>query len=200
MAADTKPIIIKIRIPNWLKAPCIRIALLYRRLRYGYAFRRIPLTRGKYAIVDPEDFDRLNAHSWHTASDRGCLYARRTVRHPITKAQSNVHMHRQILQNVPDGMVVDHINHNGLDNREANVRPATHAQNQWNARKTKSPTRSKHKGIAWSNSKNRWRARITVNSRRIHLGYFKSQRDAAKAYDRAALKYHGDFAVLNFPR
>jgi hypothetical protein len=94
--------------------------LLYRRIRYGYAFCRIPLTQGKYAIVDPDDYRWLSKYKWYAAGRReGSYYAVRTVK---TKKGSKrrLHMHRQILR-VPDDMFVDHIDRNSLDNRKANL-------------------------------------------------------------------------------
>jgi hypothetical protein len=107
-------------------------------------------------------------------------------------------MHHQVIA-IPPGMFCDHINHNGLDNRKANLRPATHTQNVWNRRKFKPHSRSKYKGVDKANDMKRWRARIRVNGKRIYLGSFKTELAAAKAYDQAARKYHGDFAAVNFP-
>jgi len=104
-------------------------------------------------------------------------------------------MHNLVI-NIPDGMFCDHINRNGLDNRKANLRPATHTQNVWNRRKFKPYSRSKYKGV---DDMKRWRARIRVNGKRIYLGSFKTELDAAHAYDKAARKYHREFASLNFP-
>ena len=120
--------------------------------------------------------------------------------------RKNLQMHNLVLD-VPPGMFADHVNHNGLDNRKANLRAVTHMQNVWNRRKfsgltscgVKRPSRSKYKGVDWANDMKRWRARIRVNGKRIYLGSFESELDAAKAYDTAAKKYHGEFATVNFP-
>ena len=93
-------------------------------------------------------------------------------------------------------LVIDHINGNGLDNRRANLRLATVAQNAWNSKKRKS--RSGYKGVCYDKAKRRWRAAIVHHGRRIHLGYFKEKLEAAKAYDTAAIKYFGQFAHTNF--
>jgi DNA polymerase-1 len=174
--------------------------LLYRRLRYGYAFCRIPLTQGKYAIVDPDDYRRLSKHKWYAAGSPGnCYYAVRAV---MTKngKKRRLHMHRQILK-VPDDMFVDHINRNSLDNRKANLRPATPSQNGRNrAKYTNGTYSSKYKGVTLHCGKNKpWRAHIQFNHKLISLGSFDDEIRAAKAYDRAAKRYHGEFAVLNFP-
>jgi len=100
---------------------------------------------------------------------------------------------------VPEGMVVDHINHDGMDNRKANLRAATHSQNLCHRRKHSGTKSSKYKGVHWHKFNKRWAARITFKKKTINLGYFRNEIDAAKAYDRAARKYHGEFASLNFP-
>ena len=108
-------------------------------------------------------------------------------------------MHRQILK-VPDDMFVDHINRNSLDNRKANLRPATPSQNVRNrAKNTNRTYTSKYKGVTWNRCIKPWRAHIHFNHKLISLGSFDDEIRAAKAYDRAARRYHGEFAVLNFP-
>jgi hypothetical protein len=188
---------ITITVPDRLGRLFIALLLLYRRARYGYAFRRIPLTQGKYAIVDPEDFERLNKHKWHAVKSGSTFYAIRCV--GPAKRTTYIRMHREILH-PPDHLVVDHINHNGLDNRKANIRPATRAQNNFNRLIAKGKnSSSKYKGVSWKKDRKKWRARIHVNGRYKFLGYFKEEKQAAKAYDEAAKKYHGEFASLNFP-
>jgi len=105
---------------------------------------------------------------------------------------------RKLIIKIPPGMFIDHINHNGLDNRKANLRPATRTQNIWHRKKFKRPSRSQYKGIDWSKTQKKWRARIRVNGKRIYLGSFDNELEAAKAYDEAAKRYHGEFASLNF--
>lgn len=97
----------------------------------------------------------------------------------------------------PKGMVVDHINHNGLDNRKANLRIATFSENRRNSRKAKD-TSSKYKGVSWHKNNKKWHAGININGRRKHLGSFDDEIQAAKAYDEVARKYHGEFSSLNF--
>ena len=105
-------------------------------------------------------------------------------------------MHRAVLKAAND-MVVDHINHNGLDNRKANLRLATVAQNAWNAERPIG--RSGYRGVSFDKRVGRWRVAICCCGKRKQLGYFSDKHEAAKAYDRAAKKYYGEFASLNFP-
>jgi len=108
-------------------------------------------------------------------------------------------MHRQVII-VSHNMFVDHINRKGLDNRKANLRPATATQNSCNRAKYKRPSHcSEFKGVSCNKSKKPWKAQIRVNRKYIHLGSFCDEVSAAKAYDKAANKYHGQFAFLNFP-
>ena len=188
-------LIIRIRIPRWLERIGVRLVLVYRRLRFGYAFRRIPLTQGQYAIVDPDDYPRLAKYKWRICRTRGknVTYAERSIRLPSGK-YSRILMHRQLID-VPEGYVIDHINGTGQDNRRANLRLATIAQNAWNSKK-RNP-HSGYKGVWFARDKGLWRAAIWHNNKRVHLGYFNSPRQAANAYDEAAKKYHGEFACLN---
>jgi len=105
-------------------------------------------------------------------------------------------MHREVL-NMANYMYVDHINHNGLDNRKANLRLATKSQNAWNSSGRRG--RSGFKGVSFEKKTGLWRASIAYHGEKKYLGNFHDKREAAKAYDRAAKKYHGEFASLNFP-
>jgi hypothetical protein len=100
---------------------------------------------------------------------------------------------------VPDGKVADHINHDGMDNRSSNLRAATHSENMCHRKKSSRATHSKYKGIYWHKNIRKWQVEIKFNKKRIHLGCFRNEIEAARAYDNAARKYHAEFACLNFP-
>ncbi|MCX5634203.1 MAG: AP2 domain-containing protein [Phycisphaerae bacterium] len=182
---------VRIYVPNLLNKLGIIILLWLRKKIYGYSFRRIKLTQNKFAIVDPEDYGKLNRHKWFAKNDKNTYYAARI------EGERKIYMHRQIKPPLP-GFVVDHINHKGFDNRKDNLQVVTIAENNYNSRKTRKETSSKYKGVSRCKRTNKWRAVICVNGLDMHLGYYDEENEAAKAYDEAAKKYRGEFAFLNF--
>ena len=154
--------------------------------------KTISLSQGKVALVDDCDYDRLMSWSWSTKRTGHVFYA--VGRRRGHGYEPWTFMHRVILDPDP-GWETDHINGNGLDNRRCNLRLCTRAENSWNqCSRTGS---SVHKGVHWHRSNRAWQANITVNGKRIHLGSFPNQEDAAHAYNEAAAKYFGEFARLN---
>lgn len=104
-------------------------------------------------------------------------------------------LHR-VVMNAPDGVKVDHINGDGLDNRKENLRMCTNSENAWNRRKNKDNT-SGFTGVNWNKLKQRWMSRVQANGKRIHIGYFDSIEEAVTARDEVAKILHGEFVILN---
>ena len=153
----------------------------------------IPLTQGLETLVDDEDYDELSKYSWYAVGHKGQEYAARYGRKPI---QTHIRMHRELL-NAPAGLQVDHINGNRLDNRKANLRLATQAENSRNRGKFSSTALSQYKGATYHKRDGVWQSSIKVDGKLIYIGSFSSEIQAAKAYNEAAKKYHGLYANLN---
>lgn len=150
------------------------------------------------ALVDDEDYERVNQFTWHVRNNPLTNYCRRVDTH---EAGGLVYMHRFILGLTDPKVHVDHINSNGLDNRQCNIRAVTRSQNHMNMRKKRynggRPTSSKFKGVHWCNTAKRWVSRIVLNGKVIRTKHFRDEISAAKAYNDAAQKYFGEFARLN---
>lgn len=148
----------------------------------------VPLSggEGRKALVSPEDFDHVMQHRWHYANG----YAATAIERRTT------YMHRFILK-PPPGLVVDHVNHDGLDNRRENIRIGTQTQNMANMRPYDGKV-SRHKGVYWDESRELWRARIKQHRTYHYLGAYLDEDDAGRAYDAAARWLFGEFAFTNF--
>jgi hypothetical protein len=153
----------------------------------------IPLTQCKETIVDDDDFEELSKYKWFYDG----RYVARHNHSSNLKERFVIRMHVMIMK-TPPGMETDHINGDGLDNRKENLRVCTRFQNSHNS-KIKSCSTTGYKGVFFKGGTCEWGAKIRVGDRRIYLGWYKDIQDAARAYDIAALAYHGQFARLNFP-
>jgi hypothetical protein len=153
----------------------------------------IPLTKGQHAIVDDDVYEHLMQWKWHYRSPG---YAGR-VTYDQNRKVTLILMHR-LIAGTPMGMDTDHIDGNGLHNTRANLRFCTRQQNLQNKRASKDSV-SQYKGVSWSKQQQKWQAIIRIEGRNKKLGLFTNEVDAARAYDNAAKKHHGDFARLNLP-
>jgi hypothetical protein len=187
-----------ITIPIWLDFIFTCPLLAFRLLRYGYTYRRIYLGEGEWTIVEPADYYKFGHLKWSAAGENERFYAVRVLKQTIAGRVKTSFLHREILD-APKGTLVDHKNGDPLDNRRANLRLATAAQNRHNRRKIKTKTASIYIGVYFNKQIEKWGARIGYQGKRIYLGSFKTEIDAGRAYDEAAKKYHGEFARLNFP-
>lgn len=159
--------------------------------------KKIPLSQGKFAIVDDEDYEYLNQWKWSIVSDSINQYAIRRLSTSIDKKRRTIRMHRLVLDVIDKKLVVDHINGNTLDNRKSNLRVCTQLENNKNVNKIKSNNKTGYKGVLWHKRDRIYEAFIGLNGKRIYLGRFHDIIEAVKAYNEAALKYHGEFARLN---
>jgi hypothetical protein len=160
----------------------------------GRDYVEIPLTRGCVTKVDKEDFDIVvDSGPWNALNARSGPRPVRAER--IGGEMTRVFLYR-VLLDCPNGLFVDHINHDTLDNRRANLRIGSRNENQSNRIKHHAGS-SQYKGV-WARG-DRWRSALQVNGKRVWLGTFNTPEDAACAYDDAALRYHGAFAMPNFP-
>lgn len=161
----------------------------------GFFMKEIQLTQGFVALVDDANFDLLNQFKWQAKVHKRIVYAARTIRISKNK-RKEIKMHR-VVMGVTDGNIhIDHINHNGLDNREENLRTCTHKQNHGNRRKPIGCT-SAYKGVSWHNGHKKWVVQIIDSGQRIFISGFDKEIDAAKKYNELAVLHFGEFANLN---
>lgn len=154
--------------------------------------RVIQLTQRKTAVVDDDDYEMLSQYKWQAHFDQGNWYARRAYTTSSGKTSTR-RMHQDVL-GTSGKCLVDHIDGDGLNNQRANLRPASDAQNSKNKKMHRDNTTG-FKGVFDFHGK--YQAAICVDYRRIHLGTFPDRASAARAYNDAAIKYHGEFARLN---
>jgi hypothetical protein len=147
--------------------------------------REIPLSNGGVALVDDGDYERAARHRWH--------------RHPKGYVQATIGgkpiMLHRFIDETPPGFEVDHANRDKADHRRANLRRCMHAQNIANRGKTRGTSR--HKGVHWSSARQKWYAQIQARGKKFFLGRFADETTAARAYDSAAVRLFGEFALLN---
>jgi hypothetical protein len=156
----------------------------------------VPLTQGKFALIDEADAERVLSHKWRASLSNGKWYAK-----GWTAGREEL-LHRFILD-APKGTEVDHRNGDGLDCQRDNLRLATRTQNNMN-KPHRRDSSSGYKGVRFirgqhSTTPRPWRAEISARGNRYWLGRFSTALAAAQAYDMAAKQLHGEFAKVNFP-
>ena len=156
--------------------------------------KEIRLNQNKTALVDDEDFELIKTYRWYCFKSRYTFYA--ISQWYENGERKHVLMHRLIL-NVPDGFILDHKNKNGLDNQKENLRLCTHNQNKQNS-KMRRHNKSGFRGVHYSKRDKLFYSRIGIDGKRLWIGCFKTAKAAALAYDKYAIKHHGEFAQLNF--
>jgi len=163
--------------------------------------REIPLTQGKVALVDDEDYDMLIKWKWYAHRNRYTFYAARHtyIDGKVRPDKPIIRMHREILGlAVGDKRQADHKDQNGLHNWRGNLRIASPQANRLN-QKLRVDNTSGYRGTYWHKRHRRWCCTVSINKKQTTIGYFHDKISAAKAYDRAAIKYYGENAILNFP-
>jgi hypothetical protein len=160
--------------------------------------KTIPLTQGKEALVDDCDHEHLMQWKWQYTQRVGTGYAEH--QQAVDGQPRTIRMHSLVAKRCgltrSKSVEVDHQNGDGLDNRRANLRLATRAQNLANKGRLRNNT-SGFKGVYPHSQVDKWCAQLGVGGRRLYLGIFSDPRDAARAYNEAALKHYGEFACLN---
>jgi len=154
--------------------------------------KQIPLSQGMFAIVDESDFEWLNSIKWHLRKSKHTYYAMTWT----NSHDKKISMHELIMGPTPKGMEIDHKITNGLHNYRSNLRFCTHSQNMMNQNNQENKS-SKYKGVYWDNTKNRWFASIQKDSKKIWCKRFKTEIEAAKAYNTKAIELFAEFARLN---
>lgn len=160
--------------------------------------KKIPLHgkhgSGKFALVDDDDYPIVSPFKWYVAVISGLSRCMTCVK--IDDEWVYLSMSRLIMS-AKKGEVVDHENHDTLDNRKQNLRTCTNQQNNMNCKKRIKKTSSKYKGVCWDKKNNKWSANISFNSKKTTIGRFHEEKAAAQAYDIMARKLHGEFAYYN---
>jgi hypothetical protein len=158
--------------------------------------REIPLSRGKVALVDDDDYERLIAFTWHISTDGYAYRHQRDTRVDGKRKRYSLSMHRYLMGlEYGDERAVDHKNGNKLDNQKTNLRVCTRGENNLNVGR-RSNNKSGFKGVYWCNFYKRWVTKTKKDGKRYFIGYFDCPEEAYRAYCARVLELHGEFANL----
>lgn len=153
----------------------------------------LPLSQGKFAMIDSDDFEKVGRVKWSAQKEGKNFYAYRMM--GGGRNRKIVYLHGAILEIKG----VDHRNGNGLDCRRENIRPATAKQQSQAFQRKRPGTSSKFRGVTWHRSASAWQAKISAEGSSFYLGLFKEEIDAARAYDVKAKELGFFKEALNFP-
>lgn len=144
-------------------------------------------------LVDDEDYERALLHDWRISSGKFSF----TVSTYILVGEVRTYPSMASFIMKTSGILYDHIDRNPLNNQKYNLRVCTHAQNSYNTEKSIGNHTSQYKGVSWKTQSRRWCAQITYNKKKMHLGLFKDEREAARCYNKAAKELFKEFAFIN---
>jgi hypothetical protein len=148
-----------------------------------------------FLLIDDDDFEKVSKYKWCISKNDKKFYVLTNV--TTNNKQKKLYIHRYIMsKNNIDNLLIDHINHNTLDNRKQNLRVVTPTQN-CNNTSSRTGSTSVFLGVSWYEREKHWRTQITVNKKASTVGTFKDEIEAAKAYNKAAIKHFGEYANLN---
>lgn len=153
----------------------------------------LPLTQGKFATIDLTDYEIASPHKWYAHKCGRRWYAESRINGRMVK------LHR-FITDCPDGLEVNHINGDGLDNSRENLQVCTPQQQTFAYQRKRKSATSKYRGVSWYSSSKCWRAKIEQHNESFHLGYFDNEEAAARAYDAKAVELFGKHASLNFSK
>ncbi len=161
--------------------------------------KKIPLSRGLFALIDDEDIEFINKFKWYAIKNRENYYAVRQE-YEKSKYKRRLYMHNEVLKVVKEGNIIDHKDLNSLNNQKSNLRECSIAKNNKNKGVYKNK-KSKYMGVylGYKGKKGQvFIAQITNDNKHFYLGSFLNEIEAAKAYDKACIRHHGEFAKTNF--
>lgn len=160
--------------------------------------KQLPLTKGYFALVDEDDYYWVSQFNWCAIELNGQVYARRSKKKGTLRSNEpyEVYLHRVIAKCTDKSKVVDHIDHDGLNCQKNNLRICSAEENKRYTSSHKDSF-SKHLGVSFDKSRNKWIAQLKHNGVRVLSKRYDTELEAAQAYNKASLLYNKEFATIN---